>query len=165
MRRASIVLPKPGNTCPTPPAEAAGVQHTEIVVFEEPRAEHRDEWADRMNRQNEGPLCMCGCGQRVKARAKHRTVGLPRYVHGHHPNPLRRGYERLRAKGYRMVGEVAATLGVSRTTLRRMEAAGVIPRAKRLTVAGRRDVRVYTAVQVAAIVRSWREARTGRRAP
>lgn len=105
MRRASIVLPKPGYIGRTASANAARIQHTEVLVFEGPRAERREEWADRMNRQNEGPPCMCGCGQRVKARAKHRTAGLPRYVHGHHPNPLRRAFENLRRRGYSLVSD------------------------------------------------------------
>ena len=46
------------------------------------------------------------------------------------PDPLRRGFEALREQGYKLVGDVAAELGVSATTLRRMEEEGVIPEAK-----------------------------------
>jgi hypothetical protein len=125
----------------------------EVLVFEGPRAEHRGEWADRMNRQNEAPPCACGCGQRVKARAKHRTVGLPRYVHGHHPNPLRRAFEDLRRRGYSFVSDVAKLLGVSATTLRRMEAQGLIPKARRVGYARGKEARVYTAAQLNAMAR------------
>jgi hypothetical protein len=72
---------------------------------------------------------------RVVIRAKHRSMGLPKYLNKHHPNPLRRGFDALRRKDYRLVGDVAKLLGVSETTLRRMEAAGVIPKAKRFDLA------------------------------
>lgn len=53
---------------------------------------------------------------------RHRSIGLPRYVHGHHPNPLRRSFDALCQKNYRLVGEVAELFGVSENTVRRMEA-------------------------------------------
>ena len=81
-------------------------------------------------------------------------MGLPRYLHGHHPNPLRRGFEELREQGYKLVGEVAAELGVSPTTLRRMEEEGVIPEAKRVRYARGKTVRAYTDSQAKAMVRS-----------
>jgi len=86
-------------------------------------------------------------------------MGLPRYVHGHHPNPLRRGFAALRADGYHLVGEVAELIGVSENTLRRMEAEGVIPKARRLSVAGGRKVRAFTAKEVERIVKSRPRAR------
>ena len=43
-----------------------------------------------------------------------------------------------------MVGEVAAELGVSATTLRRMEEEGLIPAAKRIRYARGKTVRAYT---------------------
>ena len=101
--------PKPGDTGPTGPDRAAGVQHTEILTFEGPRADVVTEWAERMNGAGVGPRCACGCGGQVIVREKHRLMGLPRYLQGHHPNPLRRGFERMRKRGYRLVGEVAAT--------------------------------------------------------
>jgi len=81
----------------------------------------------------------------------HRTKGMPKYIQGHHPNPLRRGFDALREQGYMLVGDVAAELGVSATTLRRMEAEGVIPEAKRVTYAGGKTVRVYTAEELELI--------------
>lgn len=56
---------------------------------------------------------------------RHRSMGVPRYVS--HPNPLRRAFEGLRKKAFRLVSDVAKALGVSATTLRRMEAAGSDP--------------------------------------
>jgi len=70
-------------------------------------------------------------------------MGLPRYLHGHHPNPFRRGFGELREQGYKLVGDVATELGVSVTTLRRMEEAGVIPEAKRVTYARQDSPRVH----------------------
>ena len=81
-------------------------------------------------------------------------MGVPRYVPGHHPNPLRRAFESLREKGYRLVADVAQALGVSATTLRRMECSSAIPKAERITYARGKEVRVYTAAQVRAMVRS-----------
>ncbi len=164
MRRASIDFPKPVHKGPMCSVKLPGIEHTEILVFEGPRAEHRDEWADRMNRRNKGPLCACGCGSRVTVRAKHRTVGLPRYLHGHHPNPLRRAFAKLRQRGYRLVSDAAKAIGVSATTLRRMEAAGMIPTAKRVTYARGKDARVYTESQLRRMKRAAPSARaTSRR--
>ena len=95
--------------------------------------------------QAEAPLCACGCGQPVRLKARHRTEGPPRYVHGHHPNPIRRAYERLRREGYRLVTEVCQELGISPTTLRRLEAAGVLPKVQRIELLKGRSVRVFTA--------------------
>ena len=84
----------------------------------------------------------------------HRTKGMPKYLHGHHPNPLRRGFDALREQGYKLVGEVAAELGVSATTLRRMEEEGVIPKAKRVAFGSGRSMRVYKTEEVKRIVNS-----------
>ena len=94
-------------------------------------------------------------------------MGLPRYLHGHHPNPLRRGFDALRKKGYRLVGEVAKLLGVSENTVRRMEAEGVIPKARRVEIARGKSARAFTAKEVERIERSraherWRARHPGR---
>ena len=81
-------------------------------------------------------------------------MGLPRYLHGHHPNPLRGGFDELREQGYKLAGEVAAELGVSATTLRRMEAEGIISEAWRVKATSGKLVRVYTAEEFALIVSS-----------
>jgi len=72
-------------------------------------------------------------------------MGLPRYLHGHHPNPLRLGFDALRQKGYKLVGDVAKRFGVSENTVQRMEAEGVIPKARRVALARGKGVRVFTA--------------------
>lgn len=41
--------------------------------------------------------------------------GEAEYLHGHHPNPLRCGFEALREQGYKLVGDVAAELGDAAT--------------------------------------------------
>jgi hypothetical protein len=130
------------------------------------RAETVEVWAERMNRSGRH-LCQCGCGTTLVILPRHRSMGLPRYVHGHHPNPLRRGFAALRKKGYRLVGEVAKLLGVSENTVRRMEAEGVISKARRMELAHGKTVRAFTAKEVERIARSrarerWRAKRPGR---
>jgi hypothetical protein len=92
---------------------------------------------------------------------------MPQYLHGHHPNSLRGGFDELRGRGYKLVGEVATELGVSATTLRRMEAEGVIPEARRVKVTSGKLVRVYTAEEFELIASSkplerWHATHPGR---
>jgi len=84
----------------------------------------------------------------------HRTKGVPRYAHGHNPTPLRREFDRIHEGGYHLVPEVAARLGVSPTTLRRMEAEGIIPEARRVKVTSGKLVRAYTAEELNRIASS-----------
>jgi excisionase family DNA binding protein len=123
------------------------------VAVHAPRAETVEAWAERMNRSGKY-RCRCGCGTELVILPRHRSMGLPRYVHGHHPNPLRRGFDALRRKGYKLVGEVAKLLGVSPTTLRRMEHEGVIPKVKRVEFVRGRSVRVYGAKDVERLAKS-----------
>lgn len=109
-------------------------------------AERRSEWATRA--QPTAPPCACGCGRLVGLLPQHRSKGVPRYIHGHHPNPIRRAYERLRSRGYRLIADVCSDLGVSQTTLRRLEAEGVLPKSKRIAVLNGRSIRVFTDAQV-----------------
>lgn len=95
----------------------------------------------------------------------HRTRGMPKYIHGHHPNPLRRGFDALKEQGYKLVGEVAAELGVSATTLRRMEAEGVIPKAKRVDFGRGKSLRVYKAEELERIASSKPRERWGAKHP
>jgi transposase len=53
-----------------------------------------------------------------------------------------------------IVGEVAAQLGVSENTVRRMEAEGVIPKARRVKLARGKSVRAYSAKDIERISRS-----------
>jgi hypothetical protein len=162
-----MVLPKPGDIGDEETDRPPGVYHEEILAVQLPRAETVEAWAERMSSSGKAPICACGCGGHVIVRAKHRSMGLPKYLHGHHPNPLRCGFDALRRKGYKLVGEVAAQLGVSETTLRRMEEEGVIPKAKRIGLARGKSVRVYTAKDIERIARSrprerWQARHPGR---
>jgi len=143
-----------------------GVYHQEMVEIRLPRAEMVGAWAERMNRSGR---YLCGCGASLVIRPRHRSMGLPRYVHGHHSNPLRRGFDTLRKKGYRLVGEVAKLLGVSENTVRRMKAEGVIPKAQwfGLSRGKGKTVRAFTTKEVKRIARSrtperWRAKHPGR---
>jgi predicted DNA-binding transcriptional regulator AlpA len=161
-----MVLPVSGDIGRGDTDGSPGVYHEEIVEVRFPRAETVEAWAERMNRSGRH-LCQCGCGAELVILPRHRSMGLPRYVHGHHSNPLRRGFDAVRRKGYKLVGDVAKLLGVSENTVRRMEAEGTIPKARRITYARGKEARVYTDSQVKAIVRSkvrerWRRAHPGR---
>ena len=142
--------PKPVDIGPQEAGDDSGVYYEEILMVRAPRAETREAWALRV----EAPTCACGCGGKIEVIPVHRTRGMPKYIHGHHPNPLRRGFDALREQGYKLVGDVAAEFGVSATTLRRMGEEGVIPKAKRITYARGKEARVYTDSQVKAMVRS-----------
>jgi len=159
-------IPKPGYTGHGEPEGAPGIYHREIISVQFPRAETVGEWAERMNRTAK-PRCGCGCGTELVILPRHRSMGLPRYVHGHHETRLRCGLQGLRDRGYKLVSEVAKQLGVSATTLRRMEGEGVIPKAKRVGYARASEARVYTSAQVKEMVHSkigerWRRAHPGR---
>ncbi len=92
-------------------------------------------WVERMNRSG--------------------TVDGPTEVPPRPPrNPLRRGFDALRKKGYKLVGDIAKLLGVSENTVRRMEAEGVIPKAKRFDLARGKNVRAYSAKDIERIARS-----------
>ncbi len=132
-----------------------GIFYQEIVEVRFPRAETVEAWAGRMNRSGRY-LCQCGRGAELVILPRHRSMGLPRYVYGHHSNPLRRGFDALCKKGYKLVGEVAELLGVSENTVRRMEEEGIIPRAQRFGLAhGKgKSVREFTAKEVERIARS-----------
>jgi len=99
-------------------------------------------------------MCACGCGGKIEVIPAHRTKGVPQYLHGHHPNSLRGGFDELRSQGYKLVGEVATELGVSVTTLRRMEAEGIISEARRVKTTSGKLVRVYTAEALELIASS-----------
>ena len=122
------------------------MEHSEILEIRLPRAESGSRWAERIASAAGGPpSCACGCGEKIEVKPKHRYAGLPRYRPGHHPNPIRRAYEALRAQGFMMLGEVCVRLGIGQTTLRRYEAAGLLPPIVRRDVLNGRTVRVFTA--------------------
>ena len=70
------------------------------------------------------------------------------------PSPLRCEFERIHEGGYHLVPEVAARLGLSPTTLRRMEVEGIIPEARRVKVTSGKLVRAYTADELKRIASS-----------
>lgn len=122
------------------------MEHSEILEIRVPRDESGSRWAARVKSSPGGPpSCACGCGEKIEVKPKHRSGGLPLYRPGHHPNPIRRGYEALHAQGFMMLGEVCEKLGIGQTTLRRYEAAGLLPPIERRDVLNGRAVRVFTA--------------------
>lgn len=160
-------MPKPGGIGRGDGGGPSGVYHEEIVAVGFPRAETTEAWIELMTRSGRGAALRLRLGRPGVIRAKHRSVGLPKYLHGHHPNPLRRGFDALRKKGDKLVGEIAKLLGVSENTVRRMEAEGMIPKARRLEIARGKNVRAFTAKEVERIARSkrrnqWRRKHGGR---
>jgi len=89
-------------------------------------------------------------------------MGLPKYIHGHHPNPIRRVYARLRKHGYVLLGAACKQLGISETTFRRLEAASIIPRVRRMEAWSGRNVRVLTSrdiEQAGTAIARWKGSR------
>jgi hypothetical protein len=140
--RASIVLPKLEYKGHEVVCDGRTVEVRKNLEIWEPRADRGSRWAARV--QPEAPLCACGCGRAVELKGRHRSKGAPRYAHGHHPNPIRRAYDKLCSQGYRLVADVCLELGVSPTTLRRLEVRGVLPRARRLEFLDGRSVRAFS---------------------
>ena len=132
----------------------------ETLEIQEPRAETREDWALRTDAQ--APTCACGCGTRIVVKPVHRTKGLPKYAHGHHSNPIRRVHQKLRKQGYVLLGEACKQLSISETTFRRLEAAAVIPHARRIEAWSGRSVRVLTERDIGQLrptVAAWKARR------
>jgi predicted DNA-binding transcriptional regulator AlpA len=147
-RWASIVLPEPGDTCPSETCVRHTIEVSETLEVTEPRAETASGWAARV--QGEAPSCACGCGARVTVKPQHRAVsnGLPRYVSGHHPNPLRLMYVHIEEGGLLTTGEVCARLGISESGYHRLEASGVFPSPRRWGKWPRPKMRIFSAQEV-----------------
>jgi predicted DNA-binding transcriptional regulator AlpA len=158
-----MVLPEPGDTCPTFPCIRPTVEVTETLEVREPRAETSRRWAERT--QAKAPLCACGCGTQVEVKPKHRarTKGLPRYVQGHHPNPLRRLYLYIEEEGLFTTGEVCAHLCISQSSYHRLETAGVFPPPRRWGKWPRSKMRVFTRAEVRSLERLLKRSRNDRR--
>ena len=115
------------------------------VVLEATLGDHRlsnEEWAERENAV--GHLCACGCGGRILVRPDMRaaTVGIPKFIHGHHKMNMTAFVETLNADGYLTVSQAAVGLGIGENTLRRAEGKGWIkPEWK--PWGGREAMRVY----------------------
>jgi hypothetical protein len=120
------------------------VEVSETLEVHEPRAETRSRWADRV--APAAALCACGCGERIKIRPQHRcpSKGVPRYVQGHHPNPLRALYAYIKEEGLLTTGEVCEQLGISESSYHRLEASGVFPSPRRWGKWPRPKMRVFT---------------------
>jgi hypothetical protein len=111
------------------------------------------------------PLCACGCGEQIQLKPQHRcpTKGIPRYIQGHHPNPLRRFYAAVRARGLLLTRDVCRKLRISETQYHRLEAAGVFPEPQRWGRLPRRRMRVFASGDVAKLRAALRKEPQGRR--
>ncbi len=130
-----------------------------MIGIQVPRAETGSRWTYRL--QPMAPLCACGCGEQIQLKPQHRcpTKGIPRYIRGHHPNPLRRLYAAVRAQGLLLTREVCRKLRISETQYHRLEAAGVFPQSRRWGRLPRPGMRVFAPENVArmrAVLRQFR---------
>ena len=80
----------------------------------------------------------------IKVLPQHRaaTVGIPRYIQGHHKMNMTHFVEQLNSEGHLTVSQAAKELGVSENTLRRAEGHGWITPAWR-EWGNRKPMRVY----------------------
>lgn len=111
LRRRLVVVP--GGAAPNAPA--THVLSRELPLPEQDTAER---WAARENEKGEHP-CGCACGGQIAILPKHRTVGIPRFIHGHHRMAMTAFVEDLNAKGFFTISQAARALGMGETTLRR----------------------------------------------
>jgi hypothetical protein len=90
-------------------------------------------------------LCDCGCGTALKIRPEHRSpsVGIPRFVRGHQPNPLHGLYARVHAERLLLMRDACNRLGISPSTYWRLESDGTFPKAERWGHQPRPDMRVF----------------------
>jgi len=111
------------------------------------------------------PLCACGCGEQVQLKPQYRcpTKGVPRYVLGHHPNPLRRFYAAVRAQGLLLTCDVCRKLRISETQYHRLETAGVFPQPRRWGKPPRLRMRVFAPGDVVRMRAVMRKGLRGRR--
>ena len=147
------------------PVEARAPEITEIIEIREPRAETASGWAARL--QAQASLCGCGCGEQIRLRPDHRapTRGIPRFLQGHHSNPLRRLHAAIHAKGLLLTGEICKELGISETQYHRLEKAGVFRSPERWGLRPLPRLRVFTPDHVRALraaLRTWRCSRRER---
>ena len=147
MRPMSSVLPKTADTRHPLGGPADPFEHVVTLEIQEPRAESESGWASRVNATTGAQNCACGCGGSIQAKDHHRASGLPKYLHGHHSNPIRRAYAELRTQGYVLLGEACKRLGISEGRYRRLEAAGTLPLVERVDVHGR-STRVMTGADI-----------------
>jgi hypothetical protein len=161
-RRASIVFPYPGVIGHADLAGDDGPDFLEIVDVHEPRAETGSQWAARL--QPDAPFCACGCGEQIRLRPQHRcpTKGTPRFIQGHHPNPLRLLHAAVHAKKLLLTGDVCKKLRISESRYHRLEKCGVFPSPTRWRRPPRPRLRVFTPEDVDRLrtaLRKWRRRR------
>jgi|HubBroStandDraft_5_1064220.scaffolds.fasta_scaffold158986_3 predicted DNA-binding transcriptional regulator AlpA len=146
-----IASPEPGDTCPSSACVRHTIEVTETLEVRESRAETASRWAARV--RTEAPSCGCGCGTRVEVKPQHRapTNGVPRYLPGHHPNPLRRMYTYIEEEGLLTTGEVCERLGISESSYHRFEASGVFPPSRRWGKWPRPAMRVFSSAAARAL--------------
>jgi hypothetical protein len=143
-------LPEPG-----PHDPRLTLEH-EIIL--PPKRPTTPEW---IKQQNSSPArCACGCEGAISVRPRHRFKGLPRFLPGHHDSAMARDVRALRSKALMTLTEVAAMLGISATTLRRLEGTiyGPVPRV------GHRAMRALSAADV-DLLRRWLATRHGDQPP
>jgi hypothetical protein len=111
------------------------------------------------------PVCACGCGEQIQLKPQHRcpTEGIPRYIQGHHPNPLRRFYAIVRAQGLLLTRDVCRKLRISEKQYHRLEAAGVFPEPQRWGRLPRPRMRVFKLGDVPVLRAALRKGLCGQR--
>jgi hypothetical protein len=155
--------PLPEYIGPSKTASPSVLEPAEIIGIRVPRAETGSRWTHRL--QAMAPLCACGCGEQIQLKPQHRcpTEGIPRYIHGHHPNPLRRFYAVVRAQGLLLTRDVCRKLRISETQYHRLEAAGVFPEPQRWGRLPRPGMRVFVPEDVARLRAALRKGLCGQR--
>ncbi len=116
-----------------------------------------EEWAETENEK--GHLCGCGCGKKVKVLTQHRaiTVGIPKFIQGHHKMSMTEFVAQLNSEGYLTVGQAAKELGVSENTMRRAESKGWISPEWR-EWGSRKPMRVYRKADLPKLKEQMQEA-------
>ncbi|MBP9855296.1 MAG: MerR family transcriptional regulator [Candidatus Omnitrophica bacterium] len=90
----------------------------------------------------------------VQILPRHRSVGIPRYMHGHHAMPMTSFVQKYNKQGFYTVTQVAKRLGLGSTTIRRYEGVD-FPKAEKL---GRNRARLFTEEQI-QIIKNWRNSK------
>jgi hypothetical protein len=137
-RCASIVLPKPGSSDPRVRLRGRITVPRRIINL--------SSWVEEENRHG-GHVCQCGCRKPIQVLPQHHAKGIPKYLRAHHPMAMTQETRRLREQGLLTSGVVARELGVSFTTLRRLEGKLFEPVPRE----GKRGLRVFTPEQVEQI--------------
>jgi hypothetical protein len=142
-RRASMVLPKPGTSDP----RVRFKHRVQLARKAVPIAA----WIEAENAK--GHTCACGCGKPIRVLRQHHWEGIPRYLRAHHPMAMTQETCRLREAGLLTLAVVTKDLGISATTLRRLEGKLFEPVARQ----GKRQMRVFTSEQVEVLRKALRE--------